>query len=115
MWLCKQERECLCKHSSLFLLPHCTIAQTHSQLVSTFSLTFFCYINMVVTIKILTIPCAITAKNQPQNRGQPDQPPPATSTIGISETSHGNGNLDLNLLRLLIEHMEHGNIRIRKL
>jgi len=70
---------------------------------------------MVITINMPTIPHGVTGKEPPPNRGQLNQPPPDTSTIGVSGMSQGNGNFDLNLLRLLIEHMECGNIRIRKL
>jgi len=70
---------------------------------------------MVVTVNMLNIPHGISGKEPPLNRGQPDLSLPDPSTLRDSGTNQGVGDTNLELLRQMNKHTEHGNIRIRKL
>ena len=61
------------------------------------------------------IPRGVSGREPPLNRGQPDLSPPDPSTLRDSGTNQGVGDMNLELLRQMIERTERGNIRIRKL
>src|SRR5882672_8185111 len=72
MQLHKRERECLCKHSFLFLLPSRVPAHPPS-------FSIYCLQNIKKTSAMtltITIPRGVTGKRPPPNREQADVSPP---------------------------------------
>jgi len=60
------------------------------------------------------LPREVSGKQLPTTQGQPDISPPGLTTSCSSPLVQDNG-MNIELLRQMIERMEHGNIRIRKL
>jgi len=70
---------------------------------------------MVVTINWANIPHGVTGKEPPPDKGVPDQSLQDLTMILDSGMNQNNNIANLELFKLMVEHTEHGNVRIRKL
>src|SRR5882724_3345618 len=70
---------------------------------------------MVVTINMANLPQGVSGKEPPQDREVSILCPQEMPSIHDSGTRQSARDANLELFKLMVEHMEHSNIRIRKL
>src|SRR5882724_11132457 len=76
------------------------------------------YINydiIVVTVNWVNVPCGVTRKEPPSNKGVPEQSLQDLTMILKTGMNQSNSNANLEPFKMIVEHTKHGNVRSRKL